>query len=190
MTIPQHNKFLCLRRWVFYVSFQTMGKYNSTSDEHVFQNHNSPSPKTTQNFTVANFLSGCHDLGTRIACWLECQTHDWKIASSNLAGAAGEFSSPESTLSVCVLTLIRCPFHPCVTAVACKRLGHSAKSAGVRIHLNTHTPLTHQSRSGLTIPLSRQSVGIYQETSSHATRQGTLGYSHLSSLSHCRLILA
>ena len=35
------------------------------------------------------------------------------------AGAAGEFSSPESAL--CVLTLIRCPFHPRVTAVARKR---------------------------------------------------------------------
>ena len=34
------------------------------------------------------------------------------------AGAAGEFSSPELT---CVLTLVRCPFHPRVTAVAHKR---------------------------------------------------------------------
>ena len=40
------------------------------------------------------------------------------------------------------------------------------------------------------MPLSRQSVGIYQDTSSHATRQGTLGYSRLSSLSHCGLLLA
>ena len=39
------------------------------------------------------------------------------------------------------------------------------------------------------MPLSRQSVGC-QETSSHATRQGTFGYSRLSSLSHCGLILA
>ena len=68
--------------------------------------------------------------------------------------------------------------------------GHSAKSAGDRLHLNTHTPLTHRSRSGLTMPLSRQSVGIYQETSSHATRPGTLGHSRLSSLSHHGLILA
>ena len=65
--------------------------------------------------------------------------------------------------------------------------GHSAKSAGGRLHLNTHTPFTQQ--SGLTMPLSRHSVGTYQEMSSHATRQGTLGYSHLSSLSHCGLIL-
>ena len=36
--------------------------------------------------------------------------------------------------------------------------GHSAKSAGGGLQLNTHTPLIH--RSGLTMPLSRQSVGI------------------------------
>ena len=34
------------------------------------------------------------------------------------------------------------------------------------------------------------SVGTYQETSSHATRHGTLGHSRLSLLSHCGLILA
>ena len=45
-------------------------------------------------------------------------------------------------------------------------------------------------RSGLTMPLSRQSVEIDQETSSQATRQGTVGYSRLSSLSNCGLILA
>ena len=66
---------------------------------------------------------------------------------------------------------------------------HSAESAGGRLHLNTHTPLTHWSQSGPTVLLSRQSVGIYQETSSHATCLGTLGYS-LSSLSRCGQILA
>ena len=40
------------------------------------------------------------------------------------------------------------------------------------------------------MPLSRHSVGTYQETSSHATHQGTIGHSRLSSLSHCGLILA
>ena len=68
--------------------------------------------------------------------------------------------------------------------------GHSAKIAGGRLHPNTHTPLTQRSRSGPTMPLSRQSVGTCQETSSHATRQGTLGHSRLSALSHCGLILA
>ena len=40
------------------------------------------------------------------------------------------------------------------------------------------------------MPPSRHDVETYQETSSQATRQGTLGHSHLSSLSHCGLILA
>ena len=70
-----------------------------------------------------------------------------------------------------MLTLIRFPFHPRVTAVARKRPRHSAKSAGGRLQLNTHTPLTQPSRSWLTMPLSRHSVGTYQETSSYATRQ-------------------
>ena len=39
------------------------------------------------------------------------------------------------------------------------------------------------------MPLSRYSVGTYQETCSHATRQGALGHSRLSWLSHCGLIL-
>ena len=40
------------------------------------------------------------------------------------------------------------------------------------------------------MPLPRQSVGIYEETSAHLTRQGALGHGRLSSLSHCGLILA
>ena len=51
--------------------------------------------------------------------------------------------------------------------------GHSARSAGGRLHLNMHTPLTQRSRSRLTMSLSRHSVGSYQKTSSPATRQGT-----------------
>ena len=47
--------------------------------------------------------------------------------------------------------------------------GHSAKSAGNRLDLNTHTPLTQRSRSGLVMPLSRHSVGNYLEMSPHAT---------------------
>ena len=62
--------------------------------------------------------------------------------------------------------------------------GHSARSAGGRLHLNTHTPLTYQSRNGLTMLLSRHSVGTYQETSSHAARHLILDHSRLSSLNH------
>ena len=61
--------------------------------------------------------------------------------------------------------------------------GHSAKSAGSKLHLNMHTPLTERSRSGLTMPLARHRVGTFLEKSSYATRQGTFGYSRLSSLS-------
>ena len=45
--------------------------------------------------------------------------------------------------------------------------GYSAKSAGGRLHPNTYRPLTHRSQSGLTMSLSRHSVGAYQEISSH-----------------------
>ena len=68
--------------------------------------------------------------------------------------------------------------------------GHSAKSAGGSLHLNMHTPVTQQTKSGLIMPLSRQSVETYPEMSSHATHQGKLGHSRLSSLSHCGLNLA
>ena len=49
--------------------------------------------------------------------------------------------------------------------------------------------MTQWSLSGLTMPLSRCSVGIYLEMSSHNTCQGTFSHSHLSSLSNCGLIL-
>ena len=91
---------------------------------------------------------------------------------------------------LCVLTLIRYPFHsPVLPKWHVKDPGHSPKSVGGRLHLNTYTSWTHRSRSELTMPLSRNSVGNYPETSSHATCQGTFGYSRPSSLSHCRLIL-
>ena len=48
--------------------------------------------------------------------------------------------------------------HPMLLQWHVKDPSHSAKSAGGRLHLNTHTALTQQSRSGLTIP-SRLSVG-------------------------------
>ena len=102
-------------------------------------------------------------------------------------GVVGECSPSESTLSADSLFCVRS------TAVLpqwhIKDPGHSAKSAGGRLHLNTNTPLTQRSRSGLTMPLSGQSVGTYPETSSHATCQGTIGHSRLNSLSHCGLIL-
>ena len=43
--------------------------------------------------------------------------------------------------------------------------GYSAKSAGGRLHLITHTPLTQRNRSGLTMPLSMHNAGTCPETS-------------------------
>ena len=103
------------------------------------------------------------------------------------AGTAGEFSSPVSTL--CADSLFGVRSTPVLPQWHVKDPGHFAKSAAGGLHLYTHTPLTERSRSGLTMPLSRHSLGTYQETSSHATRQGTLGHSRLSSLSHYGLTL-
>ena len=99
-----------------------------------------------------------------------------------------EFHSLELTLCADSYS-VSVPF-PVLPQWHVKDPGHSDKSAGGRLHLNTPTPFTQRSRIRLIMPLSRQSVGIYQETSSHATRQGTLGHSRLSSLSHGGLILA
>ena len=90
------------------------------------------------------------------------------------AGAAGEFFSPQLTLPA---DLIPCSFHPVLPQWQVKDPGHSAKSAGGRLHLNTYTPLTQRGRNGLTMPLCRHSVGSYPERSSHATCQGTSGQS-------------
>ena len=59
-----------------------------------------------------------------------------------------------------MLTLIRFPFHPRVTAVARKRPRSVCQSAGGRLHVITHTPLTQRSRSGLTMPLSWQAGNL------------------------------
>ena len=100
-----------------------------------------------------------------------------------LTGTTGAFSSPELTLcadtsAVSIPSLV-------TTVADKKKTSHSAKSTGGRLHLSMHTLLTQQSQSGLTMPLSRHSVGTYLETSSHATCQGTFDHSHLSSVSRC-----
>ena len=84
--------------------------------------------------------------------------------------SAGAFFSPKSTLFADSYSVSVPP--PVLPQWHVEDPGHSAKSAGGRLHLNMHTPLTQRSRSGLTMPLSRRSVGTYLEMSSHATRQG------------------
>ena len=89
-----------------------------------------------------------------------------------------------------MLTLIRCPFHPRVTAVAresprsfCQRCRWQV----TRKHAYTLDPTKSEWADFAAV---EHNVRAYQKTSSHATRQGTLSHSRLSSLSHCGLILA
>ena len=69
-------------------------------------------------------------------------------------------------LAVCWLFFCVCPT-PLLPQWHIRDLGHSAKSTGGRLHLNTHTLLTQGSQSGLTMLLSRHSVGTYLKMSSH-----------------------
>ena len=54
------------------------------------------------------------------------------------AGAAGEFSSPGSTF--CADSYFGVRSTPVLPQLHVKDPGHSAKSAGGRLQLNTHTP--------------------------------------------------
>ena len=126
---------------------------------------------------------------TGIACWLERRTRDRKVVASSNPGRSGRRIFCSRVNFVCWLLLFGVRSAPVLPQWHVKDTGHSVKSAGGRLHLNTHTPLTLRSRSGLTMQLCRHSVGTYQETSSHATRQGSTGHIRLRSLSHCRLIL-
>ena len=71
------------------------------------------------------------------------------------AGAVGEFSSPESALCADSYSVSVPP--PCYRSGTQKTpVILREKNADGWLHLYTHTPLTQRSRSGLTIPLSRQ----------------------------------
>ena len=84
--------------------------------------------------------------------------------SRSLREASQTFKTLRRTMKQCVklsgitiicMTLIQCPFHPRVTAVACKDPSHSATSTGGRLRINTQTtPLDQRSRSGMTMALS------------------------------------
>ena len=127
--------------------------------------------------------------GAGIACWLKRRTRDREVASSN-PGRSG-WGIFFSRVNLCAdsysVSVIPPPGYRSGTSKTPVIL---PKSACGRLHLNTRAPLTQRSRSGLTMLLSRDSVGNYPKTSSRATLQGTLGHTRLSSLSHCGLILA
>ena len=135
-----------------------------------------------------SFKKNCTTHRSRDGGLEEPRTHDRKVASSNPGRSGGRIFFSRVNFVCCLLFGVRST--PVLPQWHVKDTGRSAKSAGGRLHLNTRTPLTRRSRSGLTMPLCRHIVGIYPETSSHATCQRTLGHSRLSSLSHCGLILA
>ena len=58
-------------------------------------------------------------MGGGIAQWLEHRTHDWKVTGSNPCRSGGRIFF--SRVNFLCWLLFRCPFHPCVTAVARKR---------------------------------------------------------------------
>ena len=126
----------------------------------------------------------------RTAWWLERRTHDQKVASSNPGRSSGRIFFSRANFVCWLLFSVRStpalPQWHIKTPVILPKV----QMTGYNLHLNMHALMTQWSQSGLTIPLCRQTVGTYQETSSHSSHQGTLGHSHLSSLSHCGLILA
>ena len=126
--------------------------------------------------------------GIIIKLLAERRTRDRKVANSNPGRSGGRIFFSRIYFVCWLLFGVRST--PVLPQWRVKDPGHSTKSAGGRLHLNTHTPLTQRSQSGLTMPLSRQSVGTHQETSSHASPKGTPGHHRLSPLSHCGLILA
>ena len=80
------------------------------------------------------------DLCSRHGLVVDSRARIRKVASSS----PGECSSPE--LTFCADShLVSVPLR--VTTVARKNLGHSAKSAGGRLNLSTHTPLIQLTES-------------------------------------------
>ena len=113
----------------------------------------------------SRFTVGLCPITVGRACWIQRRTVLEMFRVRIPAGAAEECSPPESTL--CADSYSVCVPPPVLPQWHVKDPGYSAKSAGGRLHLNTHTPLTQRSRCGLTMSLSRQSVGTYQETIAH-----------------------
>ena len=110
------------------------------------------SPSSVTFFFWLLFVAAPHGgQGAGIACWLECRTRDRKVASSNPCRSGGRIFF--SRVNFVCLLLLHVRSTPLFTQWHVKEPGHSAKNAGGRSHLNTHTPSTPRSRSGLTMPL-------------------------------------
>ena len=94
--------------------------------------------------------------------WLvERQTHDRKVASSNLSRGGGRIFFTRVNFVCWLLLSVRST--PMLLQWHVKDPSHSAKSADGRLHLNMHTPLTQRSLSELTMLLPRHSVGTIRK---------------------------
>ena len=98
-------------------------------------------------FYFVSLTSSCSltPRGAGIAQWLERRTRDRKVLGSSPGRSGGRIFF--SRVNILCWLLFRYPFHPRVTADPVKRLlkvlkdpGHSAKSAGGGLQLNTHIP--------------------------------------------------
>ena len=101
---------------------------------------------------LVNWLELCivlRTVGGRNSSFLEHPTRDLQGRGFDTLQERRQIFLLQSSLPV--LTLIRCPFHTRGTTVARKSPGHSAKSAGGRLHPNTLTPVSQRSRIGLTM---------------------------------------
>ena len=113
---------------------------------------------------------------------VECWTRDWKVASFRPGRSGGRiFSSRVNFLCWQSFSVCSTPMLP---QWHVKDPSHSAKSAGGRLQLNIHTPLTQESQSGLTA-VQALVWEPSREKTSHTTHQGTLGHSHGENYSTC-----
>ena len=94
---------------------------------------------------------------------VERRTQYRKVASSNHERSGGRIFFFRVNF-VCWL-LFGVHFTPVLPQWHIKNPSHSAKSAGGRLHLNTHIPLTQRSQIGLTMSVSRHSMGTYRKRS-------------------------
>ena len=108
-----------------------------------------------------------------MACLLERRTRDRKVTCSDLGRSGLRIFFSRVNFLCSLLFGVRSS--PVFQQEYVIDPGHSSKSAGGRLHLNMHTPLTQRSRSGLTMPLSRHSVGIYQERTHTRSQSSQLG---------------
>lgn len=121
---------------------------------------------------------------------VECETRNWKVVGSVHSKRGRRIFFPRADIRLFVLSLISASIPPLRyrNSTNTKGPGHCAASAGGQLQLKTHTPWTDKVRAErLHCP---STVGEpFRETSSLTPGQEMPVHSHLSSRSHCGLIV-